>query len=698
MARTAATKKRTAAKRATTTKTAPKRAPKRAHPPRSAGGHKLNALPDTLDFRDRMYVPTLVEVPSQIDLNDYRQYEVPILDQGQEGACTGFGLATVANYLLRRRRVVPDKTCVSPRMFYEMAKRYDEWPGENYDGSSARGAMKGWNKHGVCCEECWEYDQTKQDAQRFGERWTDAARRPLGAYFRVNHTDLTSMHSAIAEVGVLYATASVHRGWDRVGADGIIKQSKSITGGHAFAIVAYDERGFWIQNSWGEDWGHHGFCHITYDDWLANATDTWVARLGAPVVLADPKTTATAIRGTARGSQSYVYSDLRPHIISLGNDGQPRTSGTYGTSATDIAGIFDTEIPRITADWKRKFGKKRVLLYAHGGLVGEDSAIQMVADDREALLSAGVYPVTFLWQTDFLSTLKDILQDALSKRRPEGFIDSSKDFMLDRLDDALEPLARALGGWSVWGQMKQNAIAASASPTGGARIAAQRLAALMDADPTLEVHLAAHSAGSIFHGPLAQLLTSKGAITSGPMSGSDGLGKAVSSCALWAPACTIDLFNQTYRPAIMNRSLRRFSLFTLTDKTEQDDDCAGIYHKSLLYLVADAFEDRPRIPVVQDGVPILGMEHYVEKDADLVSLIGANWVKGPNTEPLGSPNACGARHHTDFHSDQATLKATLARILATDPAGKARAEETTFRPRAAAAALADRRHEVIARG
>ena len=91
---------------------------------------KLDARPDAMDFRDLMYVPTLVEVPSLIPLGDYLEHEVPILDQGTEGACTGFGLATVANYLLRRRRVRPDADPVSPRMFYKLARRYDEWPGD----------------------------------------------------------------------------------------------------------------------------------------------------------------------------------------------------------------------------------------------------------------------------------------------------------------------------------------------------------------------------------------------------------------------------------------------------------------------------------------------------------------------------------------------------------------------------------------
>ena len=110
---------------------------------KSAGAvlHRLDALPDASDFRDLMYSATLVEVPPRIALEDYRSQGVPVLDQGREGACTGFGLATVANFLMRTRQVDPDNDDVSPLMLYVMAKRYDEWPGEAYAGSTARGAM-----------------------------------------------------------------------------------------------------------------------------------------------------------------------------------------------------------------------------------------------------------------------------------------------------------------------------------------------------------------------------------------------------------------------------------------------------------------------------------------------------------------------------------------------------------------------------
>src|SRR5947199_405968 len=83
--------------------------------------------------------------------------------------------------------------------------------------------------------------------------------RPLGAYFRVNHLSLVAMHSAMTEAGILYASARVHSGWRSVGKDGIIQPSETNIGGHAFAIVAYDADGLWIQNSWGASWGKQGF-------------------------------------------------------------------------------------------------------------------------------------------------------------------------------------------------------------------------------------------------------------------------------------------------------------------------------------------------------------------------------------------------------------------------------------------------------
>ncbi|MFZ7128186.1 MAG: C1 family peptidase [Desulfobacterales bacterium] len=642
-----------------------------SHPTPQIDGYQLTARPDLIDFRDRMYEPTLVEVPSHRPLKAYQEHGNPVLDQRKEGACTGFGLAAVANYLLRTRRVVPDDIRVSPRMLYEMAKRYDEWEGEDYAGSSARGAMKGWHKHGVCSEDKWPYRSGKADRRFTRERIDDARYRPLGAYFRVNHKDIVSLHSALSEVGILYATAYVHHGWSGITSSGIIEPSERIIGCHAFAIVGYDEKGFWIQNSWGEGWGKSGFGRLGYDDWLKNGTDVWVGRLGVPVIIDSAVAVASDHFAASQTSQSASFSDLRSHIVSLGRDGMPDEMGGFGNTPGEIRQIIRKDLPRLTEKWR----KKRLLLYANGGLVGEKPAIQRVAEYRQVMLEAEVYPISFAWHGDFWSTLRFILREALEQRKSQGPVDDSKDFMLDRLDHTLEPLARFISGKGHWDAMKEKALKATANRRGGARLVAAELKKLLT-EHEIEIHVAGHSAGAIFMAPLV---------------GAIARFAPIKTCTLWAPACTMVLFRKHYLPLLKgsDRRIRKFALYTLTDQAEQDDHCANIYNKSLLYLVSQAFEDEfnaldPGWP----GVPLLGMEKFVKNDADLKRLFetdAADWVISPNTSEDPCKSA-GSATHGGFEDDPAIVRGTLSRIL-----GDRAAVEPDFAFARSASSLQDRR-------
>ena len=603
----------------------------------------FDALPDTVDFRDLMYVPTLVTVRPTSDLAAFRALNIPVLDQGQEGACTGFGLATVVNYLLATLGSSIEGNGVSARMLYAMAKRYDEWEGEDYSGSSARGAMKGWHKHGICAEAIWRNGDG--DADMDAERAADAFRRPLGAYCRVNHRDLVAMHAAISEVGVLYATANVHAGWMEVGKDQeqIVYQDGSV-GGHAFAIVGYDHEGFWIQNSWGEDWGLKGLARMSYDDWLINGTDVWVARLGAPVTFARTAQIGLMSSAAPRSYESYVYADLRPHIVTAGNDGVLREKGAYGLTDKGLQEIVRTTLRQRVADWKTK----RVMIYAHGGLHAEDTAIQYVANHVAQATKSEIFPISIIWRSDAWTTLGNILREALNKRRDEGFLDAAKDFLLDRIDDTLEPLARSLGGKALWDEMKENAAGCTTQNKGAARLLAQHLKDALEAKEIDEIHLAGHSAGAVLHAYLAQYLADNGV--------------PIKSVSLWAPACTIELFEKTYRPLVDDGAIETFDVYVLDDKTERDDDCRRIYNKSLLYLVSAAFEKRFRLPFSRKkGEPLLGLE----RDAGLNSELKSFW--NDNTRRLlvapATPQS-DASHHGDFDNDPPTLASTLQRITA----------------------------------
>lgn len=54
-------------------------------------------------------------------------------DQGQEGACVGFGISRAMSLLNRKRYDAP--------WLYSVAKFWDEWQGEDYDGTSVRAGL-----------------------------------------------------------------------------------------------------------------------------------------------------------------------------------------------------------------------------------------------------------------------------------------------------------------------------------------------------------------------------------------------------------------------------------------------------------------------------------------------------------------------------------------------------------------------------
>ena len=150
------------------------------------------------------------------------------------------------------------------------------------------------------------------------------------------------------------------------------------------------------------------------------------------------------------------------------------------------------------------------------------------------------------------------------------------------------------------------------------------------------------------------------------------------TCTLWAPACTHQDFEDFYQPALTARrggakALEQLTLFMLTDAAEQDDNCALIYNKSLLYLAAHALERQSRIPgdPRHPGVPLLGMAKFLDPahpdyKADFkkrLDACGVECISTPNDDGEGTLTASKASRHGDFDNDKRTVLATFSRIL-----------------------------------
>jgi len=629
-------------------------------------GKNLDAVPDRVDVRDFVYQPRLGALPDQL-INCAAVPE--ILDQGREGACTGFALAAVINFLLRQRGRGDDRA--SPRMLYEMARRYDEWPGEEYVGSSARGAMKGWVRHGVCSRTSWRDDQ--QGLAVFTpEIGAEAMRIPGGAFYRVSHKDVRDMHGALAEVGIIYVTLMVHEGWGVPGPmtttveylDSertqrsitlpIIQRRGRADSGHAVAFVGYTQEGFIVQNSWGPGWGSGGFALLPYEDYMLHATDVWVAQLGVPVrVDLWQQGAADSTEGLQRAIRAIPLAEIRPYVVDVGNNGELSRTGEYWTTTADLERLFAETVPKATAGWS----KKRVLLYLHGGLNEETAVARRIVSFRDVLLANEIYPLHIMWETGFVDTLNQIIQDYFTHvdERAGDWLARFREGLLEARDRTLE-LTVAAAGTALWSEMKENARLSSQHPDGiGAMqlLVQYALAAIGKLDgharDDWELHVVGHSAGCIYASHAVSALCN--------------LGVSFKSLQLMAPAIRTDEFKAAFLGPIADGVCPRPTLYILSDVGERDDE-VGPYGKSLLYLVSNAFEGRRE-------TPLLGMETYLARDPELDALFGPPIDGLPAVVVAGLDQGPGSLSrsstHGGFDNDPATLNSVLYRILGTDP-------------------------------
>ena len=648
----------------------------------TAGGSFVLAVkPDVFDGRDLEYRPQLHPLPPVMDT---RGTDRVVLTQ-EGNSCTGHAVAAMINTVLAAG---PNPILVSPYMLYCMARRYDEFEGSDDAGSSLRGALKGWLYHGVVSDTDWPDLEHDLDIDRDPVLSAKAMQNPLGAFYRVNAFRLDDLQSAVNELRAIAVSAQVHTGWLNptpiLRPDGttlylIEKTAESAhLGGHAFAIVGYNDVGFLVQNSWGSGWGRNGFATLTYEDWLTSAYDAWVARPGVPssVNLRNITQVVTTTSGVVSQGPGPDLDRLQGHVVNLGNDGRLSTSGRFISTPAQIDHIFG-QMQSVHERWNAEDAAsgnapvRRVVFYAHGGLVSEGAGLNLAQAQLNWWMNNHVYPVFFAWQSGPVETLVDQVVDMLRDKLPFGTMGFD---MVEQVDRFVERFARSHMTW-LWKQMKQNAVAASLplphpliwppddgaaidmASMPGAALVADRLRRYMDLPGAegVEVHLAGHSAGSIFGANfLSRLLAEK---------------IPVASLSWLAPAIRVDEFVRLVLPSLEQHQVGRFVSFGMSDKFELDDSVGTgflkIYQKSLLYLVSRGLED-PLVAGATD-VPILGMQRFANEPLGASTLggtlaeLGADLIWSPTETP--ARNRTSSSSHMAFDEDVSSMTSVMLRIL-----------------------------------
>ncbi len=592
---------------------------------------KLPVLPDMPDIRDRIYRPHMRALHPAI----YPRIAFRVQNQEDDSSCTGFALAHVIDFL-RFREIGPDSPkAVSARMLYEMAKRNDEWTGSAYEGSSLRGAIKGFFRNGVCSVDTSPDKPGMKNWALTYNMAKEARDIRLGAYFRLE-PDISDYHAAINEVGAIYVSAQIHSHWDNPTDGWFIKSGGKTSGGHAFAIVGYDSEGFWILNSWGPNWGRGGVAHWRYEDWSATVMDAWVLQLGvrAPSAFgATPGATPSSASGLIFGGDPH-RADIVGHFVNI-DDGRLVTDGKYGSPNNEE---MKETVKRLTmSESNSEKGYDHLVIYAHGGLNAlTDEARRIATWKRHDIFGRNrLYNFHLMWGSGFLDEVFGKLSASPVAGRVGG---KFFDWMFEA------GFGKEIGGYA-WRNMKQDARAAFDDIPGyggGFKGLAPLFEGLDKAEIRPKVHLVGHSAGSIVIGHL---------LSAWKHFKVDNID--IGSVHLMAPACTVDFFKQHFGSPHAAKIRGGIHLYNLTDTLELADKVSAgsfplpSYSRSLLYLVSRAYEDIP-------NTALAGMQLY-EKAMPNGKKISIDYSKaGGKTSSVS---------HGGFDNDVATMTTIMSRIL-----------------------------------
>ena len=152
--------------------------------------------------------------------------------------------------------------------------------------------------------------------------------------------------------------------------------------------------------------GDGGFATLPYDDWLDSAYDAWVARPGVPQTpFARPRSrTTTASSGDLATAPGTDLHSLEAHVIDLANNGRLSQSGKFTSWPGQTHRAFG-HMDELHARWAREGNPtRRVVLYAHGGVVDEALGLKIAQQQLGWWLNNHVYPLFFVWESGPLET------------------------------------------------------------------------------------------------------------------------------------------------------------------------------------------------------------------------------------------------------------------------------------------------------
>lgn len=214
---------------------------------------------DDRDFIGDFIYSSETVPPKTLDLRTKLQ---PIRNQGSQGSCVAQSACAMKEY--QEKIDINNDEHLSPQFIYNL-RESNSGEGEGGYGMYGRDLMRILTKYGVCLESEYRYGtiQKSQTLLNNSDLLTKAKNHVIKSYSRINTIDALKKALFVNGPCVICFPVYNHgpKMWKRENPD------QKMTGGHAMSVVGYTKDRFIIRNSWGTNWGNHGYCYYDFSEW-----------------------------------------------------------------------------------------------------------------------------------------------------------------------------------------------------------------------------------------------------------------------------------------------------------------------------------------------------------------------------------------------------------------------------------------------
>jgi hypothetical protein len=220
-------------------------------------------------------------LPASIDL---REKWWAIGDQGASGSCVGWATAdSLLRWHFVKAKRLRQKDPLSVRFIWMAAKETDEFSTRpttfiEPEGTSLKAALDVARKYGCVRDADLPFAPSKLFADEAKVFYLLASQLKIAAYVNLG-TRLIDWRRWLATQGPILTRLTCDDTWMNAKQTvGVLDDYRPETaeGGHAIALVGYNDGRFIVRNSWGTtEWGDKGFAYASFDYAAAAFTEAY---------------------------------------------------------------------------------------------------------------------------------------------------------------------------------------------------------------------------------------------------------------------------------------------------------------------------------------------------------------------------------------------------------------------------------------